>query len=172
MIYLLISIETAKVIKNCLQWADVLEKNLSNNIQFDLFITKTFKTNKTFLYAPLNLATARFMPAFRLFQLTSLVLGLKTCCCLFFFHSIKKMYLCARFSVEKCASNAIYSVEKCARFSNYSVEKRAILCLNARLTMSCLNCTSRWQCGTRRRTADTTHVSCLLPDRNVIGCRT
>lgn len=76
---------------------DCGRKNLSNNIQFDLFITKTFKTNKTFLYAPLNLATARFMPAFRLFQLTSLVLGLKTCCCLFFPFNQKKCFFALGF---------------------------------------------------------------------------
>ena len=33
-----------------------------NNIQFDLFKTKTYKTRKTFLNPPLNLATTRFIP--------------------------------------------------------------------------------------------------------------
>ena len=37
------------------------KKSFGNNIQFDLFITKTFKTHKTFLHPTLNLATARFL---------------------------------------------------------------------------------------------------------------
>ena len=86
--------------KKLLTIGDCGRKNLSNNIQFDLFITKTFKTNKTFLYAPLNLATARFMPAFRLFQLTSLVLGLKTCCCLFFPFNQKKCIFALGFRLK------------------------------------------------------------------------
>ena len=39
-----------------------------NNMQFVIFITKTCKTHKTFLFLPLNLATARFDAAFRRFQ--------------------------------------------------------------------------------------------------------
>lgn len=41
-------------------------------MQFVLLITKTYKT---FVYLTPNLATARFIPAFRLFQLTSIMLG-------------------------------------------------------------------------------------------------
>ena len=40
-------------------------------------MTKTFKTYKTFLYPPLNLATARFKLDFLLFQLISFILSLK-----------------------------------------------------------------------------------------------
>lgn len=56
-------------------------KKMAKNIQFVLLIPQTSKTYKTFLYPPLNLAAARFNAAFRLIQLTSIILRLKVCCC-------------------------------------------------------------------------------------------
>ena len=41
-------------------------------------MTKTYKTHKTFLYPHLNLATARFKPAFRLFPSNIFHLGSKS----------------------------------------------------------------------------------------------
>ena len=52
-------------------------KIIGDNIRFVHFITKTFKTYKTYLFPPPNLATARFKPAFRLFFFTVFMLNLK-----------------------------------------------------------------------------------------------
>ncbi|MCQ2317269.1 MAG: hypothetical protein MJZ85_11445, partial [Bacteroidales bacterium] len=61
------------------------------NIQFDLFKTKTYKTRKTFLYSLLNLATARFKSAFRLFSTNIFRSGSKSILLPFLLVSVKSL---------------------------------------------------------------------------------